>query len=213
MAEHGVSFTRRKNMSTIDKNGMLISPKVTVWRYPHIEHGSLNTIHGIIVHQTDSPSVNSTFNSYNKGGNGAHFLIEKTGTIYQTASLNKRCYHVGRRIKSKCLEINKKQCKDKKLAKLMILAWNKRLIALDKHERQKNYPQRFPVNSDSIGIEIVGKHINSKKYEIVTSFQNMSLQWLIDQIYTHFSLNKNDVYRHPSVSYKNPGEAAGAKWK
>lgn len=200
-------------MSSIDKNGMLISPKITLWRFPNIEHGAMNVVHGIIVHQTDSPNVQSTFNAYSNGGNGAHFLIEKSGSIYQTASLNKRCYHVGRRIKSKCLEIEKNQCKDKALTKLMTLGWTKRIVAIDKHERQKNYPDRFPVNSDSVGIELVGMHINQKQYQPVTPCQNMSLQWLIDQLYTQFSLGKNDVYKHPNVSYKNPGEAASAKWK
>ena len=200
-------------MSTLDKNGMLISPKVILRRFPHIEHGPLNVVHGIIVHQTDSPSAQSTFSGYSKGGNGAHFLIDKNGTIYQTASLKKRCYHVGRRIRSKCLEISKTQCNDKNMAKLMAYSWSKRVVAIDGYERQKNYPDRFPVNSDSIGIELVGKHVDDKTYTPVTPQQNMSLQWLIDELYTNFSLNKNDIYRHPTVSYKNPGEAAGAKWK
>lgn len=200
-------------MSTLDKNGMLISPKVMLRRFPHIEHGPLNVVHGIIVHQTDSSSTQSTFSGYSKGGNGAHFLIDKNGTIYQTASLKKRCYHVGRRIRSKCLEISKTQCNDKNLAKLMTYSWSKRVVAIDGYERQKNYPDRFPVNSDSIGIELVGKHVDDKTYTPVTPQQNISLQWLIDELYTHFSLDKNDIYRHPTVSYKNPGEAAGAKWK
>lgn len=199
--------------STIDKNGMLISPKVTLMRFSHIEHGPLNAVHGIIVHQTDSPSANSTFNAYRNGGNGAHFLIAKNGLIYQTASLNMRCYHIGRRIKSKCLEISKNQCKDNNLAKFMVLSWSKKIAAIDKYERQKKYPNRFPVNSDSIGIELVGRHIDDNTYEAVTSLQNISLQWLIDELYIHLGLDKDDVYRHPTVSYKNFGEAAGAKWK
>ena len=200
-------------MSTVDKNGMLISPKVTSRRFPHIEHGPLNVVHGIIVHQTDSPNAQSTFSAYGKGGNGAHFLIAKNGAIYQTASLNKRCYHVGRRIRSKCLEISKNQCKDKNLAKLMVYSWSKRVAAIDEYERQKNYPDRFPVNSDSIGIELVGEHVDDKTYKSVTPLQNVSLQWLIGELYINFGLDKNDIYRHPTVSYKNPGEAAGAKWK
>lgn len=200
-------------MSSIDKNGMLISPKISFMRFPHIEHGPLAVVHGIIVHQTDSPNAKSTFNAYRNGENGAHFLIAKNGKIFQTASLDKRCYHVGRRIKSKCLEINKNQCMDKKLAKLMVFSWSKRVAAIDKIERQKKYPNRYPVNSDSIGIELIGKHIDDKTYEAVTPLQNMSLQWLIDELYIHLSLDKDDVYRHPTVSYKNPGEAAGATWK
>ena len=45
-------------------------------------------------------------NAYNSGGNGAHFLIGKDGHIYQTANLLQTCYHVGKLIKSKCLEID-----------------------------------------------------------------------------------------------------------
>ncbi len=43
--------------------------------------------------------------------------------------------------------------------------------------------------------------------------QNSSLQWLISELYGHFSLEKDDVYRHPQVSYKQPSEASTATWK
>jgi len=92
-------------------------------------------------------------------------------------------------------------------------SWSKRIIAIDKHEHQKSYPDRFPINSGSIGIELVSMHINYKTYNPVTACQNTSLQWLIGKLYRHFGLDKNDVYRHLAVSYKNPGEAASAKWK
>jgi len=200
-------------MSTVDKNGMLIDPKVTLKRYQHIEHGPLKSIHAIVVHQTDTLTAQQTFNSYNGGGNGAHFLIDKTGKIYQTASLQKRCYHVGRRIKSRCLEINKKNCSSPEMTKILAMRWAQQVISIDKLERQKNYPDRFPVNSDSVGIEIVGKYIDDKKYEAVTHAQNTSLQWLVNELYKHFSLSKSDVYRHPQVSYKQPSEASTAAWK
>lgn len=59
----------------------------------------------------------------------------------------------------------------------------------------------------------MGRHLNDREYEAVTLLQNLSLHWLIGELYTHFSLGANDVFRHPEVSYKNPGEAKGAKWK
>jgi N-acetyl-anhydromuramyl-L-alanine amidase AmpD len=200
-------------MSSIDKDGMLIDPKVIFKRFKHIEHGNIVAVHGIVVHQTDSSNAKSTFCSYSSSANGAHFLIAKDGLIYQTASLNKRCFHVGRLIKSKCLEINKNNCKDPNLAKVMATSWTQRIKAIDKIERKKAYPDRFPVNSDSIGIEMVGKHIDNKKYESLTLLQTNSLQWLIGELYTHFGLDKDDVYKHPKVSYKHPGEAASATWK
>ena len=64
-----------------------------------------------------------------------------------------------------------------------------------------------------MGIELVGAHVSDKQYEAVTALQNASLQWLLGDLYRHFSVTSADVYRHPEVSYKNPGEAATAVWK
>lgn len=203
-------------MDKIDKNGMLTNPRVIPRRFQSIEHGRLPTVRAIVVHQTDAPTAAATLNAYRAGsnkGNGAHFLVDKNGTIYQTASLQMRCYHVGALIKSKCLEINKTTCKDAALAKAKLPAWKAQISKIDVIERTKTYPHRFPVNSDSVGIEIVGKHTSATTYEAVTHQQNASLQWLIDELYAVFSLSPTDVYRHPQISYKNPGEAAGAVWK
>lgn len=68
------------------------------------------------------------------------------------------------------------------------------------------------MNREALGVEIVGRSINSKTYEPVTIAQNASLIWLLGELYSTFSLGTSDVYRHPEVSYKNPGEAAGATW-
>lgn len=200
-------------MPTINKNGMLIHSRVNRRRFPSIEHGVLSGIHAIVVHQTDSPTAQHTFNGYKAGGNGAHFLIDKNGPIYQTASMHKRCYHVGRLIKSKCLTINKNSCNSAIMAKILAMSWASQIKALNAHERTKKYPHRYPVNSDSIGIELIGKHIDKETYETITAQQNMSLQWLIGELYNHFSLTSGDVYKHPEISYKNPGEASTAVWK
>ena len=124
-----------------------------------------------------------------------------------------RCYHVGKLIKSKCLTINKSTCDTSAMAKMLAMSWTSQINAIDAHERAKPYPDRYPVNNDSIGIELVGLHIDDKSYEDVTAAQNASLQWLIDELYLQFNLKSSDVYRHPTVSYKNPGEASSALWK
>lgn len=100
----------------------------------------------IAVHQTDSPTAQATFNAYRTGGNGAHFLIDKPGTVYQTASLQAVCFHVGRRIKSKCLEVYRGACTDVAALQLLALGWSARIAAIDAHERGKAYPDRYPVN-------------------------------------------------------------------
>lgn len=86
-------------------------------------------------------------------------------------------------------------------------------IYIDTLERGKSYPDRFPVNTDSVGIELVGKNTGEKSYEPVTALQQSSLQWLISELNTLFDLKVEDVFRHPEVSYKNEGEAASATWK
>ena len=99
------------------------------------------------------------------------------------------------------------------MAKILAMSWTNQIKALNSYERLKTYPHRYPVNSDSVGIELVGKHIDKKTYETITAQQNMSLQWLVGELYNHFSLTSSDVYKHPEVSYKNPGEASTAVWK
>lgn len=200
-------------MSTIDKEGMLSDTRIKLKRYKNIEHGKLSTVNAIVVHQTDAPTAQHTFNGYSAGGNGAHFLISKIGEIYQTASLSMRCYHVGLLIKSKCLTLNKTNCKNPAMTKILTLSWRAQIKALDTHERAKPYPDRYPVNSDSVGIELVGKHLDDTTYEAVSEQQNASLQWLVNELNIHFSTTMSDVYKHPTVSYKNMGEASNAKWK
>jgi len=90
-------------MLQIDKDGVVINPRIKPKRKKTLEQGEMKTIHGIIVHQTGGSTAQSTFNSYeSSSANGAHFLIDKDGTIYQTASLYQKTLHVGK-LKSRCV--------------------------------------------------------------------------------------------------------------
>lgn len=200
-------------MARTNKDGMFEAPRILQQRFTFIEHGDLERVRAIVIHQTDSATTDSTFNAYRSGGNGAHFLIARDGQIIQTASILKKCYHVGRLIRSRCLELGAASCKDASLAKAITLGWTARIKEIDRIERQKDYPERFPVNSDSIGIEIVGRHIDDSAYEALSARQSEALLWLLDLLYEHLELGSADVFRHPEVSYKNPGEAASAQWR
>lgn len=199
----------------MDSDGMLASHKIVRKRFATIEQGDLKDIKAIVLHQTDTWDAQSTFNSYGPGGtgNGAHFLIDKDGQIYQTASIKKRCYHIGKLIRSKCLTLNTANCKTPEMAKVLVLGWKRQWPALDKIERAKKYPDRYPVNSDSIGIELVGRHVSNTAYEAVTPNQQLALDWFLPALLKLLTLTSTDTYRHPEVSYKNPGEAATAVWK
>ncbi|MDR0588118.1 MAG: N-acetylmuramoyl-L-alanine amidase, partial [Burkholderiales bacterium] len=95
-------------MLHITAEGKIYHPKVKPALRPGLASGDMKVIHGIVVHQTDSPTTLSTMNTYMKrekeGGTvGAHFLIDPDGTIYQTMSLLKRTDHVGPFLIPRCL--------------------------------------------------------------------------------------------------------------
>ena len=90
---------------TVSKEGWITGDaSIRPNHMPMIERGPMNSISGIVVHQTGSPTAAATFNSYRRAGaKGAHFLIDKDGTTYQVASLYRKTMHVGK-LKAKCLE-------------------------------------------------------------------------------------------------------------
>jgi N-acetyl-anhydromuramyl-L-alanine amidase AmpD len=90
-------------MLLIDKNGLVTHTRIHAARQLTIERGDMKIVRGIIVHQTGGSTAASSLESYkNPRANGAHFLIERDGTIYQTASLYKKTWHVGQ-LKARCL--------------------------------------------------------------------------------------------------------------
>lgn len=198
-------------MFIISRLGIVIDSRIKSVSYP-IAHGDLDVIHGIIVHQTNSPTATATFNAYKRGGNGAHFLIDKDGTIYQTLSLKKKAHHVGW-TKSRC--ITQHTCTPKEMQALSGKKPGKQIGSI---EARKVWPQRYPSNSDSIGIEIVSQALqksgaSNKTFEPLTAQQQASLTWLISGLTTALKIRATEVFRHYEVSWKNETEAASAKLK
>jgi N-acetyl-anhydromuramyl-L-alanine amidase AmpD len=200
-------------MLKIDNNGYIIDNKIINKISPMIEHDAMPFPIGIIVHQTGGSTATSTLNSYQlKGADGAHFLIDKMGIIYQTASIYKSTNHVGK-LKSRCAAENTCSDAEKKL--------NAKYNPKKEHEREKkkSFPDRYPSNLDSIGIELVGESValdpkkpKDKTYVKVTTRQNESLKWLVEQLEMALCIFGNVVFRHPDVSRKNLTEASTAKW-
>lgn len=198
-------------MLQIDSNGHAIHKNIKLKISLGIQKKPLIKVSGLVVHQTGGSTVQSAFNNYKIGSAGAHFLIDKDGTIYQTASLTHQTWHVGK-LKARCLV--EKTCTPTELKLLG------KFSPRGEHKREmaKKMPARYPANHDSLGIEIVGealpKNVPEEKrvYETVTKEQNASLKWLVGELRTVFSVPLTDVFRHPTVSRKNPTEAATAKW-
>lgn len=206
-------------MLYIDANGYIDAIRITKKIFPSLHHGEMTHVNGIIVHQTGAATLQSTFNSYQHAkANGAHFIIDKDGTIYQTASLFKMTYHVGK-MKSRCLITQK--CEPAELKKVTLLenAW--RTQEISDRERKKPWPERFPANTDSIGIEIVGeafktedlkKYPDGRVYDAVNQHQAESLEWLIKELRDTLKISTSEVFRHPEIARKNITEASSARW-
>ena len=94
-------------------NGVTHSSQVQVQLFANLAHEPLTAVHALIVHQTDSATAASTLAGYTRDAAqkvrdsrsrvGAHFLIDKDGTIDQTSDLTRRCWHIGPNI-SRCYE-------------------------------------------------------------------------------------------------------------
>jgi len=199
-------------MLVSDKDGKVINKRIILKIIPANEEKSMVGVRGIIIHQTGGATVESAFNSYKTGGSGAHFLIDKDGTIYKTASVTKQAWHVGK-LRSRCL------------AEMTCTATELRLLkkfdptGTHRREMGKNVPNRYPSNQDSIGIEMVGQALplsepdpDKRTYETLTKEQGESLKWIIQGLRTSRKVPLTEIFRHPTVSYKNKTEARTASW-
>ena len=169
-------------MLHVDSQGYILNERVKRTPRPLIEHGVLRRI------------------------NGAHFLIDKDGTIYQVASLHRQTWHVGK-LRSRC--VAEHRCSATELHALSHFS----PTAEHRREMAKHVPQRYPSNEDSVGIEIVGAVVAGQEvYEAVNAQQNASLRWLVAELTSTFGLPMTEIFRHPVVSRKNPSEAKSALW-
>ena len=75
------------------------------------------------------------------------------------------------------------------------------------YEKDKEYPERYPMNTDSLGIEVVGKHLSGNNWEEVSKEQIDSVVCLVKGLMKKYSLSKEeDLYVHEDVPYKTEGE-------
>ena len=200
----------------VSRESYIIHPYVSIYRISSLGGGSLEALHGIIVHQTGGATVQSALIEAGKSVVGAHFYIDKDGSIYQTASLFRICCHVGC-LKPRCLIEHR--CVPAEEKRLLQLYNNSASSQIHKEESRKTWPDRYPMNRDSIGIELVGSYLPKQPkpgetvvYDVVTDQQNASLKWLIQIITKAHATTSYEIFRHPDISRKMPTEASTAKW-
>ena len=196
------------------ENGNIVDKEVEIKIYSSLEHGRIGKISSIVLHRTDSGSAAGTLSAYAQGKKeGAHFLIDKSGHIYQTASMLQRCWHVGILLPRCKIDHD---CNGKELKTITALmheqglSFGRRARNLSRHEVRKKYPLRYPSNNDSIGIEVVGSFVpEDQSFEKSTQQQLSSLKWLVNSVVTEYGLNvMNDVYAHGAIARKEITEGA-----
>jgi len=182
----------------------------------NLEHGALLKIRSIVVHRTAAATVQSTLNAWKTKKSGAHFIIDKKGKVYQTARLNRRCWHMGL-VVSRCILEKTCTVKDGEIIKNILQgkdSFKKKVLKVLSHEKKKKYPDRYPMNRDSIGIEIVGAYTGGESedglFEKMTNIQASNLLWLISELVLKYNLSfGDDVYAHGEVARKKINEGVG----
>lgn len=153
----------------VDENGYVQNAGFVLKKIPALEKGSMDGPKAIVLHRTDSKTLASPLQSFEKGI-GTHFIVDKDGTVYQTAGLLKKTHHVGK-IKSRCYESGTCSADEAK----QIRSWGWAPAKVHDHEKAKAYPERYPMNEDSAGIEVVADH-DSAKWEEPTAEQSKSIR-------------------------------------
>lgn len=166
-----------------------------------LEKGALIGPVAVVLHRTDSYNSSSVFRSFQDSGIGTHFVVDKDGAIYQTASLQQRTWHVGK-LKSRCRD--ERSCGAVEAAVLARMSFSQ----INSHELGKRYPARYPANTDSVGIEVVAKH-QTAGWDAPTPAQSTAINQLVEILKNEYGLSNGDVYEHDKISYKTDGEGAG----
>lgn len=209
-----VTNTRRAKISVdpwVGENGYVQNAGFVHQPVSALEKRDMDGPAAIVLHRTDGSSVQSALNSASSGI-GTHFYVDKDGTVYQTASLLKHTSHVGR-IRSRCLEAG--TCSEEEAVRIRGFGWAPKRV--HDHEKVKDYPARYPLNEDSVGIETVSRCVkncgpNDKgtpEWEAPTAEQLESIANIIAILQEAYSLGDSDVYEHDLISYKTAGEGAG----
>ena len=186
----------------VDEKGYIQNGGLIFKPVPALHEGPITGPHAVVLHRPVTRSANGTLASFARGI-GTHFVVDLDGTIYQAASLKSYTSHVGP-ILPRCLAEGSCSPEETKLlAKLGPMPGHR-------HEKLKDYPLRYPMNSDSVGIEVVGTYsYDAKQWDAATDAQKKAVSSLIGILKREYSLTDADVYEHDKISRKTPGEGAG----
>ena len=212
-AEETLAPFRRR--TTIDHDGYLSDPGIIHTPIQAISKGLMPQVNGIVLHRTESSTAASTLSTWRirEAGTGAHFLIDRDGSIHQTVSVNRQAWHVGAIRSRGEVEgtITADDQRELDVARNGQVEWRGTAVrAVSRIESSRPYPERYPTNADSIGIEVVGRyHPATQQWDAPTPEQTAAIHHLMESLQRNFGLTNEDVYEHDVISRKTPGEGAG----
>lgn len=200
---------------TVGVDGFLVDPKIIHTPIAKIEHGVMAQVNGIVLHRTESSTAASTLSTWRTrpDGTGAHFLIDIDGAVHQAVSVNRQAWHVGAVRSRGEVEgtISSTDQRELDAARGAAPEWRAAAVrAVSRVESTRPYPERYPTNADSVGIEVVGRYnAATSTWDSPTAAQAESIRRLVDTLQKNFGLTNHDVYQHDVISRKTPGEGAG----
>lgn len=201
--------------TTIGQDGFLTDPGITRTAVARIEHGAMAQVDAIVLHRTASSTAAGTLETWRTRAarTGAHFLIDTDGTIHQTVSVDRQAWHVGAIRSRGEVEgtITPGDQREIDAARGTVAEWRGTAVrAVSRVESARPYPERYPVNGDSVGIEVVGRYdAATNTWDPPTAAQAASIRKLVGILQDNFGLTDHDVYQHDLISRKTPGEGAG----
>ena len=192
--------------STLTK-GWFTDSKIKIQKVSEADKGAITPV-AIVLHRTENNSTSGTVSGF-KSGIAAHFVVGKDGEIIQTVGTDRKAQHVGK-IRSRCEQEKTCSVEDGKVIKKIWegkTSYGDRVEKVHNHELGKSYPDRYPYNGDSIGIEVVGAYTaSSKTWDAVPADQADSVAYLVNLLKKELSLTNADIYVHEKISYKTEGE-------
>lgn len=156
---------------------MINHPLITQNKIGNLERGSSSFIKaGVVLHRTVSSTGSSALNNF-KTGVGTHFLVDRDGTIYQTASLNKKTSH-----------LRESQLLNSDLS-------NANTIGIEVVGMPLDINGKPTLTSSEVA-----------SWEDITPGQASSVGFLVNSLIKTFKLNNNQIFNHEDIQPKTEGE-------
>lgn len=165
----------------------------------NLEDEPLSQPKAIIIHRTNTADAQSVIRSYESGRTlGTEYLVDIDGTIIRTSKAGFSTSHVGKlRERSPRPGRTSSTYRD-----------------IHAYELQNfEYPQRYPSNEETIGIEVAGEAVANPNGEMSYPKPNVlqisAVQRLVRYLLDLYDLTYDDVYSHEEVSYRTANEGRG----